>query len=55
MSATLTRAILERFSDPGQAQLELALESVRRVFFRHFPSRHGCLFACDSIESLQRL
>jgi uncharacterized protein len=55
MSATLTSAIIERFTDPGQSQIELVLESVRRLHFPHLPSRQTCLFACDSMESLRRI
>jgi uncharacterized protein len=55
VNATLTRTILERYSDPSQGRLELVLETVRRLHFRHFPSRQVCLYACDSIESLKKV
>jgi hypothetical protein len=55
VNATLTRTILGRYSDPGQAQLELVLETVRRLYFRHYPSRQVCLYACDSIEALKKV
>jgi hypothetical protein len=55
MSPLLIAAILSRFTDPFQGELELVLESVRRTSFPHFPSRQCCLFACDSLEILRKI
>jgi uncharacterized protein len=54
-SAVLVSKLLRNYRTARQAQIEIALEMVRRESFPQFPCRQAALFACDSWEQLERV